>query len=226
MHFKALLAFSGFSAQFRWKHVHILVYWTDICEHRIRCWTCTGSCGCVFAPSSMWTVRAPCSHSHLSFPLTVYFSIHPSIPLTVYFSIQPSIHFIFHPLTLFCIHPSPTIHPSIHPSSNFVFHPSIHSLYFPSPITHPSIHPSIHLLTLFFIHPSTHFIFHPLSPIHPSIHILTLFFIHPFTFMHLADAFIQSDLQCIQVIQVIHFLSVHVFPGNRTHNLCAASAML
>ncbi len=28
-----------------------------------------------------------------------------------------------------------------------------------------------------------------------------------FTFMHLADAFIQSDLQCIQVI---HFLSVHV----------------
>ncbi len=97
----------------------------------------------------MWTVRAPCSHSHLSFPLTVYFSIHPSIPLTVYFSIQPSIHFIFHPLTLFCIHPSPTIHPSIHPSSNFVFHPSIHSLYFPSPITHPSIHPY------------THFIFHP-----------------------------------------------------------------
>ncbi len=44
-----------------------------------------------------------------------------------------------------------------------------------------------------------------------------------FTFMHLSDAFIQSDLQCIQVI---HFLSVHVFPGNRTHNLCAANAML
>ncbi len=43
------------------------------------------------------------------------------------------------------------------------------------------------------------------------------------TFMHLADAFIQSDLQCIQAI---HFLSVHVFPGNRTHNLCAANAML
>ncbi len=32
-----------------------------------------------------------------------------------------------------------------------------------------------------------------------------------FTFMHLADAFIQSDLQCIQAI---HFLSVCVFPGN------------
>ncbi len=44
-----------------------------------------------------------------------------------------------------------------------------------------------------------------------------------FTFMHLADAFIQNDLQCIQVI---HLLSVHVFPGNRTHNLCAANTML
>ncbi len=43
------------------------------------------------------------------------------------------------------------------------------------------------------------------------------------TFMHLADAFIQSDLQCIQAI---HFLSVCVFPGNRTHNLCTANAML
>ncbi len=44
-----------------------------------------------------------------------------------------------------------------------------------------------------------------------------------FTFMHLADTFIQSDLQ---YIQVIHFLSVCVFPGNWTHNLCAANAML
>ncbi len=41
--------------------------------------------------------------------------------------------------------------------------------------------------------------------------------------LHLADAFIQSDLQCIQVI---HVLSVSVFPGNWTHNLCAANAML
>ncbi len=32
-----------------------------------------------------------------------------------------------------------------------------------------------------------------------------------FTFMHLADAFIQSDLQCIPAL---HFLSVCVFPGN------------
>ncbi len=48
-------------------------------------------------------------------------------------------------------------------------------------------------------------------------------YIFTFTFMHLADAFIQSDLQCIQVI---HVLSACVFPGNRTHNLCAANAML
>ncbi len=41
--------------------------------------------------------------------------------------------------------------------------------------------------------------------------------------LHLQDDFIQSDLQSIQAI---HFLSVHVFPGNRTHNLCAANAML
>ncbi len=45
----------------------------------------------------------------------------------------------------------------------------------------------------------------------------------PFIFMHLADAFIQSDLQSIQVI---HVLSGCVFPGNWTHNLCAAKAML
>ncbi len=41
--------------------------------------------------------------------------------------------------------------------------------------------------------------------------------------MHLADAFIQSDLQCIQDI---HLFSVCEFPGNWTHNLCAANAML
>ncbi len=35
--------------------------------------------------------------------------------------------------------------------------------------------------------------------------------IFTFTFMHLADAFIQSDLHCIQVI---HFRSVCVLPGN------------
>ncbi len=47
--------------------------------------------------------------------------------------------------------------------------------------------------------------------------------IYIYTRMHLADAFIQSDLQCIQVI---HLLSVYVFPGNLTHDLCAANAML
>ncbi len=45
-----------------------------------------------------------------------------------------------------------------------------------------------------------------------------------FTFMHLADAFIQSDLQCIQDI---HFFHYSAFPGNRTHNLlrCKRNAL-
>ncbi len=46
-----------------------------------------------------------------------------------------------------------------------------------------------------------------------------------FTFMHLADAFIQSDLQCIQVT-ALNFLSALAFPGNRTHDLGVTSAML
>ncbi len=37
-----------------------------------------------------------------------------------------------------------------------------------------------------------------------------------FAFMHLADAFIQSDLQ---LHSGYTFSLVHVFPGNRTHNL-------
>ncbi len=41
-------------------------------------------------------------------------------------------------------------------------------------------------------------------------------FTFTFTFMHLADAFIQSDLQ---LHSGYTFLLVHVFPGNRTHNL-------
>ncbi len=36
--------------------------------------------------------------------------------------------------------------------------------------------------------------------------------------LHLADTFVQSDLQYIQVIG-LHVLSVCVFPGNLTHNL-------
>ncbi len=39
--------------------------------------------------------------------------------------------------------------------------------------------------------------------------------------MHLADAFIQSDLHCIQVT-----VSALAFPGNRTHDLGVVSAML
>ncbi len=41
-------------------------------------------------------------------------------------------------------------------------------------------------------------------------------YLFTFTFMHLADAFIQSDLQ---LHSGYTFLLVHVFPGNRTHNL-------
>ncbi len=40
---------------------------------------------------------------------------------------------------------------------------------------------------------------------------------------NLPDGFIQSDLQCIQVI---HLYCQYVFPGNQTHNLCTANAML
>ncbi len=35
--------------------------------------------------------------------------------------------------------------------------------------------------------------------------------VNTFTFMHLAETYIQSDLQCIQTI---YLLSVCVFPGN------------
>ncbi len=52
-----------------------------------------------------------------------------------------------------------------------------------------------------------------------------LFVAVSFTFMHLADAFIQSDLHCIQVT-VFTFLSALAFPENRTHDLGVASTML
>ncbi len=42
--------------------------------------------------------------------------------------------------------------------------------------------------------------------------------------LHLADAFIQSDLHCIQVS--FYILSALAFPGNRTHDFSVASAML
>ncbi len=44
--------------------------------------------------------------------------------------------------------------------------------------------------------------------------------------MHLADAFIQSDLHCIQVTVSTFFLSALAFPGNRTHDFGVANAML
>ncbi len=77
---------------------------------------------------------------------------------------------------------------------------------------------------------SLHVVIHPASSRDESIVCSQMLNITKYTFsgwyitcMHLADAFIQSVLQCIQVI---HLLSVHVFPGNRTHNLCAANTML
>lgn len=39
--------------------------------------------------------------------------------------------------------------------------------------------------------------------------------------LHLADTFIQSDLQCIQTIHFYQFVS-----GYQTHNLCNAKAMI
>ncbi len=57
-------------------------------------------------------------------------------------------------------------------------------------------------------------------------HNFFFFFTFTFTFMHLADAFIQSDLHCIQVTVSTFFLSALAFPGNRTHDLGVASAML
>ncbi len=47
--------------------------------------------------------------------------------------------------------------------------------------------------------------------------------IRSFTFMHLADAFIQSDLQCIQVI---HFCQYLCSLGIEPTTFCAADAML
>ncbi len=45
--------------------------------------------------------------------------------------------------------------------------------------------------------------------------------------MHLADTFIQSDLHCIQVtVFFFYILSALSFPGNQTHDLGVASAML
>ncbi len=49
---------------------------------------------------------------------------------------------------------------------------------------------------------------HSVECVHTVYNVIT---VSTFTFMHLADALIQSDIQCIQVI---HFLSVYVFPGN------------
>ncbi len=54
-------------------------------------------------------------------------------------------------------------------------------------------------------------------PLWRCLFVFIIFFLtFTFTFMHFADAFIQSDLQ---LHSGYTFLSVYVFPGNRTHNL-------
>ncbi len=78
-----------------------------------------------------------------------------------------------------------------------------------------------YILSAFFVKQIFTVTFDPLNT--PRIYLwMVVSFMH-LIFMHLADAFIQSDLQCIQVI---HLLSVCVFPGNWNHDLCTANAML
>ncbi len=69
-----------------------------------------------------------------------------------------------------------------------------------------------------------HNIMQNLDPNHPLSFFMQNTVLVTFTFMHLADAFIQSDLR-LQAGYTFS-LSVHVFPGNRTDNLCDANAML
>ncbi len=66
--------------------------------------------------------------------------------------------------------------------------------------------------------PSVHYIHFSVSFTRASLNTNTckLENMFTFTFMHLADALIQSDLQ---LHSCYTFLSVYVFPGNRTHNL-------
>ncbi len=57
-----------------------------------------------------------------------------------------------------------------------------------------------------------------------SLQFTSLIFCRVYIYIY-ADAFIQSDLHCIQVT-VFYILSALAFPGNRTHDLAVASAML
>ncbi len=59
-------------------------------------------------------------------------------------------------------------------------------------------------------------------------HTLTRLTMHmiTFTFMHLSDAFIQSNLHTLHSSYSFYILSALAFPGNRTHDLGVASTML
>ncbi len=50
--------------------------------------------------------------------------------------------------------------------------------------------------------------------------------VHLFTFMHLADTFIQSDLQCIRAIHLFIFYQYVCSLGIKPTTFCAANAML
>ncbi len=63
---------------------------------------------------------------------------------------------------------------------------------------------------------------HTSVPFHTTLRLLSDF---TFTFTHLADAFIQSDLQCIQ--DIIFFFHQYVCSlGIEPTTFCAANAML
>ncbi len=47
-----------------------------------------------------------------------------------------------------------------------------------------------------------------------------------FTFTYLADAFIQSAFTVHDSAFRLYIFCQYVFPGNQTHNLCTANAML
>ncbi len=66
-----------------------------------------------------------------------------------------------------------------------------------------------------------------ITPLFINMHWLPIAARIKFKALHLPDAFIQSDLHCIQVtVFFFYILSAFAFPGNRTHDLGVASAML
>lgn len=61
------------------------------------------------------------------------------------------------------------------------------------------------------------------TPTHTCTHIQ--FYICIYAFIHLPDAFIQSNLYCSEVLEV-KILADHAVPGNQTHDNGVASTMI